>query len=147
MISPILLLVLFIILAYNIYVYLFSRPLNFPPGDFIQINIYCIMKSLKKKIFFLGPPKIPFFGSFIFMLLLDRNHLHRAVNRICQFYKSSVVGLYLGDDLTLILNDAKSVKKALNHKDFDGRPNILLGRLRHPNMELHGEKIYCTSFS
>lgn len=55
------------------------------------------------------------------MLLLDRNHLHRAVNKICKFYKSSVIGLYLGDDPTLILNDHESVKKALNHRDFDGR--------------------------
>lgn len=86
-----------------------------------------------------GPPKIPFFGSYIFMLLLNRNHLHRSINRICQFYKSTVIGLYLGNDLALILNDAESVKKALNHNDFDGRPNILLGRLRHPNMELHGQ--------
>lgn len=82
---------------------------------------------------------MPWLGSYIFMLLLDRNHLHRAVDRICQFYKSSIIGLYLGGDLTLLLNDPDSVKKALNHRDFDGRPDILLGRLRHPNMELHGE--------
>lgn len=66
--------------------------------------------------------------------------MHRAVDRICKFYKSTIIGLYLGDDLTLILNDPESVRKALNHRDFDGRPDILLGRLRHPNMELHGEK-------
>lgn len=82
---------------------------------------------------------MPWFGSYLFMLILDRKHLHSAANRICQFYKSKVVGLYLGNDPVIIINDLDGVKKALNHRDFDGRPDILMGRMRHPNMGKYGK--------
>lgn len=72
------------------------------------------------------------------MLLLDRNHLHKAVDRICKFYKSTVIGFHLGDHPIIVVNDSENVKKALNHRDFDGRPDILMGRMRHPNLALHG---------
>ncbi|XP_031627920.1 probable cytochrome P450 304a1 [Contarinia nasturtii] len=116
MISFILLIACFIIFIYSIYVYLFSKPVNFPPG----------------------PPNVPFFGGYIFMLLLNYNHLHRAVNRICKFYKTTVIGFYLGEWPCIVLNDSENVKKALFHRDFDGRPDILMGRLRHPNLDLRG---------
>lgn len=82
---------------------------------------------------------MPFFGSYIFLLSLDRNHLHRAVNRICKFYKSTIIGFYLGETPIIVVNDSNNVKKALLHKDFDGRPDSLVGRMRHPNLQLHGE--------
>lgn len=85
-----------------------------------------------------GPPKVPWFGSYIFMLLLDRKHLHYAVNRICQFYKSTVLGIHLGPYPVVIVNDSENVKKVLYHRDFDGRPDILMGRMRHPDLDLHG---------
>lgn len=72
------------------------------------------------------------------MLLLDRNHLHRAVNRFCKFYKSTIIGFHLGEYPIVVINDSENVKKALNHRDFDGRPDVLLARMRHPNLELHG---------
>lgn len=81
---------------------------------------------------------MPWFGGYIFMLLLDRNHLHRAVNRICKFYKSTVIGFYLGAFPIVVVNDSENVKKVLYHRDFDGRPDILMGRLRHPKLDLHG---------
>lgn len=81
---------------------------------------------------------MPWFGSYIFMLLLDRNHLHHAINRICKFYKSTIIGLHLGEFPVVVVNDSEGVKKVLFHRDFDGRPNILLARMRHPNLDLHG---------
>lgn len=89
---------------------------------------------------FLGPPKVPWFGSYIFMLLLNRNHLHQAINRFCQFYKSTIIGFYLGEFPIVVVNDNKNVKKVLYHRDFDGRPDNLLARMRHPNLDLHGKK-------
>lgn len=49
-----------------------------------------------------------------------------------------MIGLYLGDTPVLVLNDNEKVRQALNHRDFDGRPDILTGRLRDPNLNLHG---------
>lgn len=72
------------------------------------------------------------------MLLLNRKHLHLAVNQLCKFYKSSVIGMYLGETPVIVLNDSENVKKLLNHRDFDGKADILLGRLRDPNFGLFG---------
>lgn len=46
--------------------------------------------------------------------------------------------MYLGDNPLIVVNDNDSVKKALYHRDFDGRPDILMGRLRDPKLNLHG---------
>lgn len=72
------------------------------------------------------------------MLILDRKHLHRAINRLCKYYNSTCLGMYLGDTPVIVLNDHKNVKKALLHRDFDGKPDILMGRLRDPHFGLYG---------
>lgn len=69
------------------------------------------------------------------MLLLNHKHLHFAVDRICEFYKTTVLGLYLSNFPTIIINDLETMKKALIHRDFDGRPDIELTKLRHPTFE------------
>lgn len=48
-------------------------------------------------------------------------------------------GLHLGPHPVVIVNDSENVKKVLYHRDFDGRPDILMGRMRHPELDLHGE--------
>lgn len=67
------------------------------------------------------------------MLMLNSKHLHFAVDRICEFYKSTVIGLHLGKFPVVIINDLENLKKSLYHRDFDGRPDILLTQLRHPD--------------
>lgn len=69
------------------------------------------------------------------MLILDHKHLHRAVERLCQYYKSSIIGFYLGNFYTLVISDLKHTKQALNHREFDGRPDFLAVRLRHPDFD------------
>lgn len=86
----------------------------------------------------IGPPKIPWLGSYIFLLLLDRKHLHRAANRLCRWYKSTVIGFHHGSDPIIVVNDLKSLKEMFNNRDFDGRPEILMGQLRHPTFEMYG---------
>lgn len=117
MISIVLLYISCILAIYKFYSYAVYKPDNFPPG----------------------PPKVPWLGSYFLMLLLDRKHLHRAANKICEFYNSTCVGLYIGDTPTIILNDHDKVKKALVHRDFDGKPDILMGRLRDPKFGLYGK--------
>lgn len=84
---------------------------------------------------------MPWFGSYIFMLILNHKHLHFAVDRICEFYKSTVIGLHLGSFPVIIINDLANLKKSLYHRDFDGRPDILMTKMRHPDFEpMHGMK-------
>lgn len=68
---------------------------------------------------------MPLLGSYIFMLILNHKHLHRAIERLCEFYESSVIGLHLGSLPVIAITDLENTKKALNHRDFDGRPDFL----------------------
>lgn len=54
-------------------------------------------------------------------------------------YKSNVIGMHLGSTPLVILNDSEKVRQALNHRDFDGKPDILMARLREPDMKLTGK--------
>lgn len=46
--------------------------------------------------------------------------------------------MHLGNNPLIVVNDNDSVHRALYHRDFDGRPDILMGRLRDPKLNLHG---------
>lgn len=108
--------VLLIILAVLLWKYMFYRPANFPPG----------------------PPRIPFVGSYIFLSLINYKHLHKASIWLGKFYKSNVIGLYLGAGPTVIVLDHKSVKTVLTEPSFDGRPDTFIARLRDPERHLRG---------
>lgn len=116
------------------------KPPNFPPGKTKKIKKYTFF--LINAIFSSGPPRFPIFGSYLIMLILDRQHLHKAANKLCAFYKSNIIGLYHGKTPLVILNDTEKVKNALYNRDFDGKPDLLMGRLRDLNMDLRGKILH-----
>lgn len=116
MVSPVILGIFIVLFIYRCYKYCFYRPPNFPPG----------------------PPRIPLIGSYLFILLINYKNKHLAINKLCKYYKSSVLGFFTGDVLTVVANDPKSVREMLFKQEFDGRNDILLARLREPNYDLRG---------
>lgn len=72
------------------------------------------------------------------MLVLNRNHLQKAANKLCEFYKSNIVGIHLGSTPLVILNDGDKVKKALYTRELDGRPDVIMARMRDPKMNITG---------
>lgn len=116
MVSPVLIAIFVVLFLYKSYKYCFYRPPNFPPG----------------------PPRIPFIGSYLFLLLINHKEKHLAVNKLCEYYKSSVIGFYVGNFLTVVANDPKSVREMLFSQSFDGRMDSVLGRLREPNFNIRG---------
>uniref|UniRef100_A0A1L8E4N0 Putative cytochrome n=1 Tax=Nyssomyia neivai TaxID=330878 RepID=A0A1L8E4N0_9DIPT len=116
MVSVILIGLTICLVLYRIYKYMFYRPKNFPPG----------------------PPRIPIFGSYLFLLLINHKELHKAVLILCKWYKSKTIGLYVGGAPTIVCNEYEGVKEILNRSEFDGRPDIYLARMRDPNHNLRG---------
>lgn len=74
------------------------------------------------------------------MLLLNRHHLHKAANKLCKFYNSNIIGIQLGSMPLVILNDSEKVKSALYTREFDGRPDVLMARMRDPKMNITGKQ-------
>lgn len=116
MVSWVIVSVLAGLIFYRIYKFGVDRPPRFPPGPF----------------------RVPVFGSYLLLLLIDHKNLHFAIEKLCKFYKSSVIGFYCGSTLTVIANDQKSIKEMLFNPDFDGRNDSLIGRLREPDYKLKG---------
>src|SRR5690349_17180999 len=114
MVSSVLVAIFIALFIYRSYKYCFYRPPNFPPG----------------------PPRIPLLGSFFLILLLNYKKKHLAINKLCEYYKSSVIGFYTGAFVTVVANDAKSVREMVLNQDFDGRNDTLLARLRDPDSKV-----------
>ena len=105
----------------------------------------------------LGPPRIPIVGSYLLLFVINQKSLHRAVLKLCDYYKSKVeiifgnfailkyyssnkvIGFYSGSILVVVANDYKSVKEMLLRQEFDGRADILSARSREPNYKLNGK--------
>lgn len=104
------------LILYRVYKYCFYRPPGFPP---------CV-------------PRIPIFGSYLFLLLLNGENIHLAIERLCKFYKSSVIGLYYGEFLVVAANDHASIREVAFNPAFDGRADSLLARLRDPHFDIKG---------
>lgn len=57
---------------------------------------------------------------------------------LCKFYKSNVIGLYISSVPTIIANDYESVREILVRQEFDGRPELLIARVRDPHLNMRG---------
>lgn len=88
--------------------------------------------------YFLGPPRLPYLGSYLLFMLVNSKHKHRAAAALCRFYKTNILGVYFGPFPAVILNDSESVKAALNKPEFDGKPQLLLATLRDPEFKARG---------
>ncbi|GAB0087452.1 Cytochrome P450 [Sergentomyia squamirostris] len=116
MLSLVLSAVLVILVLYKCYKYMFYRPPNFPPG----------------------PPRIPVFGSYLLLLLINRKELHKASMLLSKWYKSKVIGFFIANSPTIVCHDSEGIKEILTKSDFDGRPDIFLARMRDPQHNLRG---------
>lgn len=105
--------ILFVVLIFK---YCFYRPKGAPPG----------------------PPRLPFVGSYPFLFMIDFNNLHLAIQKLCKYYKSNVVGFYFGSAFCVVANDQESVREVLFNPDFDGRNDLFIFRLRTEDFKLQG---------
>ncbi|XP_036324622.1 probable cytochrome P450 304a1 [Rhagoletis pomonella] len=116
MLTGILFCICAVICLYLSYRYAVSRPEGFPPG----------------------PPRLPLFGSYLFMMLANKKYLHKGVLKFSKWYKSDIVGFHVGPFPVVAVHSAEGVKEILNRREFDGRPPIFMGQMRAPEDELLG---------
>ncbi|XP_034485747.1 probable cytochrome P450 304a1 [Drosophila innubila] len=116
MLTVLLLIICAIVFLYLSYKYAVDRPKGFPPG----------------------PPRLPVFGSYLFLLLINYKYLHKAALTLSKWYKSDIIGLYVGKFPVAVVHNAEGVRAILNNQDFDGRPAIYVGQMRDPGDSIRG---------
>lgn len=57
---------------------------------------------------------------------------------LSKYYKSSIIGFYVGNALTVVAHDYENVRSLFNNQDFDGRPVIFVSRMRDPQHQVRG---------
>ncbi|XP_055524353.1 probable cytochrome P450 304a1 [Wyeomyia smithii] len=104
------------LLLYRCVRFLFGRPPNFPSG----------------------PPRLPLLGGYAIMLMINYRHMHKAAQKLCEFYRTKILGIYLGDFPSIVVNDLEVAKEILSRTEFDGRSDMFLARLRERNFLRRG---------
>lgn len=94
--------------------------------------IYCLLKVKYDYVenFPPGPPKLPFWGSYWFVLKEHYDHAHLAFESMAKKYKTDVLGLYLGDTPTIVPMSYDLCKEALTKEEFFGRVDNIIVRRR-----------------
>ncbi|XP_055924040.1 probable cytochrome P450 304a1 [Eupeodes corollae] len=112
MITSILLVALTISLLFISYSYGIKRPKGVPPG----------------------PPRLPVFGSYLFLMLAGGKWLHKGALWLSKLYKSDIISIYIGNHIAYAVHNAEGVKEILNNQAFDGRADLFITRMRDPNL-------------
>lgn len=81
---------------------------------------------------------MPILGAYPYLLLVNYRHLHKAIDWMCNYYKTDVLGLYAAHFPTIVANTTASAKECLNNPALDGKPALKLAQLRDPNFDVRG---------
>ncbi|KAL0105457.1 hypothetical protein PUN28_016846 [Cardiocondyla obscurior] len=97
--SPFLAVIFMLLVIYKLYKFVYDKPPNTPPGI----------------------ARIPIGGSYWLLLWKNYTFPHLAIDYYVKKLKSTIVSCYMGDFLTVIVNDYKNIKEVLAREEFDGR--------------------------
>jgi hypothetical protein len=83
-----------------------------------------------------GPPRLPVWGSYWFVLLKDFKFTYKGFHKLAQKYKTSVLGLFLGPLPAVVVHDYESIRQVVTRPEFQGRVKIPLFNMRTYNKNL-----------
>jgi hypothetical protein len=98
----------------------------------IFLQVCCKRKFLKTldAKYLLGPPKLPLWGSYWFLLKENYNLSHLAMAALGKKYKTDILGLFLGNFPAVVTLNIELSKELLTREEFIGRVDTILVRTR-----------------
>lgn len=96
--------------------FMFDRPPNLPPG----------------------PPRLPLFGAYPLLLLLNYRHMYRAIATLARWYRTDVLAFYYRNAIVVTVHNLALTREVLLNPAIDGRAVFELVRVRDPQLEVHG---------
>ena len=116
--------IVFLLLLYKFYSFVTTKPGKLsPPGEDYSIDTTLVDKEYLIIVIFItsGPLRFPLWGSYWFLLWGDYKFPYKTALYYTKKFKSKIIGLYLGSQYTIVVNDYDTVKEVLSRKEFDGR--------------------------
>jgi len=83
-----------------------------------------------------GPPRLPVWGSYWFVLQKNYKYIHIGFHKLAQKYKTSILGLFLGALPAVVVHDYDSVRQVLTRPEFQGRIKLPVLHMRTYNKNL-----------
>ncbi|XP_050455199.1 probable cytochrome P450 304a1 isoform X2 [Cataglyphis hispanica] len=97
--SPLLIVLLVLLVAYKLYRFAYDKPPNSPPGLI----------------------RIPIGGAYWLFLWNNYKYIHLAIEYYAKKLNSKLFSCYFGDYFVVIANDYANIKEILSREEFDGR--------------------------
>ncbi|XP_019865636.1 probable cytochrome P450 304a1 [Aethina tumida] len=97
----------------------------------ILLIIYWLLSSTWKPEYFPpGPPRLPIWGSYWYLLKKDYYFPHKALESLGKQYDTDILGFYLGDFPAITTMNYRTCKRLLLKEEFNGRNDTIIIRER-----------------
>ena len=98
-------------------------------------NIFYLLRDLCV-IWFAGPPRLPVWGSYWFVLLNNYKFIHIGLHKLANKYKTKILGLHLGPFPAVVVNNYELIREVYTRPEFQGRLKLFLINVRTYNKNL-----------
>lgn len=72
------------------------------------------------------------------MMLTNFKYSYKSVLKFSEWYKSDIVGFYMGSFPVVAVHNAEAIRAVLGDAKYDGRVPAYLVLMRHPEEKLEG---------
>lgn len=85
-----------------------------------------------------GLPRLPLFGGYPLLLLVNYRHMHLATAAVARWYRTDVMGFFYRQVPVITVHSLRLTREVLLNPLMDGRAVFELVRVRDPQLNVYG---------
>nr|CAD7456590.1 unnamed protein product [Timema tahoe] len=97
---------------------------------FNESLVYHASDALDHATAIAGPPSLPIYGSYWFVLLCNYKYIYKSFDTLARWYNTKLLGLHLGPLPTVVASDLDTVKEIFARPEFNGRLDCYITQAR-----------------